>query len=78
MLLWELKHKSCLAKEEAGQPADPPLAGLGWLGLLLQLLLPQLRILKELTFFLLNIFIAFRIVIHKSKQGRTMHTAPPC
>jgi hypothetical protein len=46
MLLWELKHKSCLAEKETGQPAHPPLAGLGWLGLLQLLPLPQLRILK--------------------------------
>jgi hypothetical protein len=47
MLLWELKHKSCLAEDKAGQPAQPALSGLVWLGPLLQVLLaPQLRILK--------------------------------
>jgi hypothetical protein len=41
-----LKHKSCLAEDETGQPAQPALALLGRLDPLLQLLLPELRILK--------------------------------
>jgi hypothetical protein len=32
MLLWELKHKSCLAEKETGQPAHPPPGGAGLAG----------------------------------------------
>jgi hypothetical protein len=43
-----LKQKSCLAENKTGKPAQPTLAWLGRLGMLLQLLLAlsQFRILK--------------------------------